>query len=100
MPINKNDVGAILDVTVLDNDEPMDVSTATTKQIILKKPDGTTIEYDADFYTDGTDGIIQYTTETNDLDIAGVWFIQAYLVFGSTVEFHTEKAFFIVEPNL
>ena len=84
--IRKNDIGTIFYGTILDQDSSVvDLSAATTKQIKLLRPDGTSVEEDASFQTDGTDGILEYTTVSGNLSICGVWKIQWYVVLsGST----------------
>ncbi len=65
-------VGAILTVTVIyPNGSPRDISTATTKRILITQPDGTVLTKTASFDTDGTDGVLTYTTIAGDLDLDG-----------------------------
>lgn len=40
--------------------EPLDISSFTTKEFIIKKPDGSTVTVDATFETDGQDGVLIY----------------------------------------
>lgn len=82
--IRIGDIGTVFRLTVKDQDEVVvDVSTASTKQIIFTDPSGTTTAKTATFTTDGTDGKIQYQTVANDLDEAGQWQIQGYVVISS-----------------
>ena len=97
--IHQVDAGTLFEVTLSDCGTLLDVSGATTKQIIFKKPDGTTLTTTASFKTDGTDGIIQYTTTITDLDQSGIWSIQAYIVIG-TSQWHTDIQTFRVYGNL
>lgn len=83
MPANPINVGDVVTfrVTVTDQDgSAVDVSGASTKQIKLRKPSGTVLTKTASFTTDGSDGKIEYQTANTDLDVAGVWGIQAYVV--------------------
>lgn len=73
------DVGTVLRITVTEGGAPVDISSATTKQIKLRDPSGNVSTKTASFYSDGSDGIIQYTTVDGDLDEAGTWHLQAYL---------------------
>ncbi len=75
--IHQGDIGTIFRITVYDGSSTVDVSGATSKEILFLKPDATTLTKTAAFYTDGTDGIIQYTTITGDLDTVGGWQLQA-----------------------
>lgn len=81
--IHLNDVGTRFVVTILDEGSIVDISGATTKDIIFLKPDGTTLTKAANFVTDGTDGKIDYFTIAGDLSIIGVWSIQSQVVLGS-----------------
>lgn len=80
MDIHVDDYGTIIRATIVEDGTALDISTATVKKFYIQKP-GTTSpdEYTAEFYTDGSDGIIQYTTEDGDLDTVGLWKIQAYI---------------------
>ena len=76
--IHVGDTGTIFRVTIQDSNEvAVDISDATGKNIIFKKPDGSNIVKDATFYTNGADGIIQYTAVSGDIDAIGAWKIQA-----------------------
>lgn len=81
--IHVGDIGTIFRITVNSDSSPLDISAASTKQIIFRKPDGNIMTKDAAFYTDGTDGIIQYATLEDDLSIAGTWKIQALVALPS-----------------
>ncbi len=97
--IHKDDIGTVFEVTVQENEVAIDISTATVKEIILSDPDGTPTTFAAAFKTDGTDGIIQYTTVASDLSIAGNWRIQARLTLPAG-DWRTDVGKFIVHENL
>jgi hypothetical protein len=83
--IHKNDIGTMFKVTIRKEDDSIkDLSSYTTKQLIFKKPSGTILTKTATFLTDGTDGIIYYTSISGDLDEIGAWKLQAYLHDGSS----------------
>jgi len=90
-------VGGILTTTVLENNAPLSLVAATTKQILITQPDGTVLTKTASFYTDGSDGILTYTTIAGDL-VEGTSSMRAYLVItgGITGYSHTEN--FEVDP--
>jgi hypothetical protein len=80
-----NDIGTIFRVTVYDTTstgttEIADISAATSLTFTFKRPDGTTYTKNASFTNTGTDGQIQYVTVDGDLNVAGTWSIQAYVV--------------------
>lgn len=98
--ITAGDVGTVIRYTIKDQDGVVvDISTATTKQIILRSPAGKKLTKTATFTTSGTDGKIQYSTQAGDIDTPGVWSRQAKIVLpGGT--FYTDILTFPVEVNL
>lgn len=93
------DIGTAIIITVTANDVVYDISGATVKKILLKKPDGTVLTKDAVFVTDGKDGKIQYVTITGDLNAIGKWKVQAHLTFASG-DWHSSIDDFQVDGNL
>ena len=81
-----NDIGTVFRVTVYDTTSTggttvADISLATTKQFTFKRPDGTTFDRLAAFGSGaGSDGIIEYNSVDGDLNVAGTWHLQAYVV--------------------
>jgi hypothetical protein len=96
--IHLNDIGTVFEATIMDGDDVVNVSTATTKQLIFRG-NGSSKTKTATFTTDGTDGKIRYVTVTGDLDWAGQWEWQAYVVM-PTGAWHSDTAQFIVYENL
>ncbi len=77
----------------------MDVSSFTTLQLIFTKPDTTQVTQTATFVNSGTDGQIQYVTQTGDLSLAGLWQIQGFIQkIGA--QLHSNVGKFTVYPNL
>ena len=97
--IHMSDIGTKFKITVLDGSSTVDVSSASTKQLIFKKPGGTKLTKTASFFTDGTDGIITYDTVSGDLDEDGMWKVQGYVVITGG-SFHTDIDRFKVHRNL
>lgn len=93
------DFGTIFTVTVKDGDSVIDLSGTTTKQLWFEDPDKETIEKDAIFVTDGTDGQIQYTIENGVFSKAGKWRLQVYYVNGAG-EWHSDTVTFKVHANI
>lgn len=82
--IHIGDIGTVFRCSVCDNTSTIiNLSSYTSLYLIFQKPDGSTITKDASLYTDGTDGIITYTTVAGDLDLAGIWRMQAYIILSS-----------------
>lgn len=96
---HKGDIGTVLILFVHDDQVAVDVSGASTKTIYIKKPSGTVLTKTASFTTDGTDGKIEWTTVSNDLDEAGEYQLQGYLVLASWTG-KTDIATFVVDDVL
>lgn len=98
--IHIGDIGTSFRVTVVDqNAAVVDISSATTKQLLFKLPNGTVLTKTASFVTDGTDGKMEYVTAEDDLSAKGNWSLQGYVVL-SGGEWHTDIAEFKVHRNL
>lgn len=97
--VHQGDIGTTFKVTIKDGDTIVDISGATTKNIIFSKPDDTTLTVNGSFTTDGTDGVIQYNTVAGDLNITGLWKIQAYIVTGSG-NWKSDVSYFDVYGNI
>ena len=97
--IHINDVGTQFLVTVTDGTSAVDISSATTKQLIFKKPSGTKLTKTASFITDGTDGKIKYNVAADDLDEAGSYKLQGKVII-SDGTFYTDIHTFKVYRNL
>lgn len=96
----KGDIGARITLTVMEDGAAKDVSGATTQQIIIKAPSGTTQTFTSSFVTDGTNGQIRYTTtDASELNEVGAWKIQAR-VAGSGFDHKTQAGHFYVDDNL
>ena len=59
---------------------PVDISSASTIKITVKRPDNTIIEKSASLTSDGTDGKMYFLTVANDLNMEGTYRIQGYVV--------------------
>lgn len=97
--IHVDDIGTRLIMTVIDDGEIVDISTATDIDVILKKPDTSSDINPGLFYTDGTDGKIKYTSVSGDFDQAGTYKIQGVVTLPSGT-FHTSISDFKVYCNL
>lgn len=99
MAIHKDNVGTKLLVAVTDDGSGVDISTASSLVIFIKKPDGTVLERAGVLNTDGTDGKMYYLTVVGDLDVAGNYKIQGKVVI-PTGTFYTSISNFKVHCNL
>ena len=97
--IHVGDIGTIFEVTIKDGASTLNVAGASTKQIIFKRPDNQTVAKAASFKTDGSDGILQYTTVSGDLNQNGTWSLQANLVLAAGT-WRSDITTFEVHANL
>lgn len=78
-----HDEGTRLELEIQEDGEAVNISTASVKQIKFKKPGGASVTKDADWVTDGTDGLIQYFFETGLIDEVGLWTARGYVEIGT-----------------
>jgi BppU N-terminal domain len=97
--IQKGAIGVDIVLTVTEDGAALNIASATGKKIILGKPDGTRLEKEAAFVSDGSDGKIKYTTIAGDLDAAGVWQAQAEFTLSGFTGRGTMTTF-EVKPNI
>lgn len=98
--VQKIDIGTIVEVTVVDSDEiAIDISAATTMEIILKSINEIVVTKTAAFTTDGSDGKIQFTSVVADFPEAGRWKIQGHVILPSG-EWRTAVGYYNVGENL
>lgn len=94
------DIGTTIKATIVDQDgAALDVSGASTLQLLFLKPTGVLVTQTATLTGDGTDGIIQYVTVSGDLDVPGVWKSQGYIVDAGKQHKSSVDSFH-VKPNI
>lgn len=94
------DVDTAFEATIVDQDGAVvPIPTATTREIIFRKPDKSTITRTAVLVTDGLDGKMQYLTVADDLDEPGLWHWQGKVVIGAGT-WHSDEDHFTVLRNL
>ncbi len=83
---------------------PADISAGTELKIRLGYPDGTSADFDAELYTDGTDGKMVYVTGDGDLAQSGINTLQGLITLSSNPIFGEVKSFEvrsnIAEPDV
>lgn len=98
--IVKNDYGQVIELTFIDVDTnaAADISGYnSTIQMIFIDPDGVSTTKTADFKTDGTDGVIDYTVESGLFDQAGRWQVRGRVASGSATLTTEQKGFWILD---
>jgi hypothetical protein len=96
------DVGArIIAPEIIDHARAVrDISTATTIELLATRPSGASTTWTAVLDGDGTDGLVAYLTQADDLDEVGLWSIQAHVILADGSEFHGPAGRMPVEPTL
>lgn len=97
---HKTDIGVAVELTVKENGTAVNLSSVSTKQIILRDPTGAVTTHTATFTTDGTDGKIRYVTIAGDFATTGDWQAQGYLAGLTGFTGYTDVVGFTVRPNL
>lgn len=73
------DDSTLFEVTIYDGEGSttvVDLSAATSKQIVFQKHNRRVLEATASFVTDGTDGKLEYRAQSGDLNVKGDWKLQ------------------------
>jgi hypothetical protein len=100
MAIYQNDSGIVLTVQLIGADNlPINISLANQVYILFTRPNDTTFQVDGSFATDGKDGIVQYITQTGDLNIVGTWRMQVEVLLPGDV-YHSDINMFKVLENI
>ena len=97
--IHLGDIGTSLQLEIVEDGVALDISTATSLKMRFQKPSGSTLDKDASFVTDGSDGLIRYVTVSGDLDEAGTWTRQAFMQIGSW-HGQSSRVQFVVRGNI
>jgi hypothetical protein len=97
--IQEGDIGTKLLVTITDDDVIVNISSASSLSIFIKKPDGSILTRSGTFETNGTDGKMYYTTVSGDINTSGSYKIQGRVTL-SNGSFYTSTATFKVNRNL
>lgn len=79
------DVGTLIQITLLEAGAPLDLSGASAKSLILRKPSGACLTKTPAFSGDGTDGGLVYAVESGLLDEPGTWRIQVRVTLPSGI---------------
>lgn len=98
--IHKGDIGTTFILTIMDGTAVVDISAASTMQIIFKDPSSSVTVHTASHTTDGTDGKMEYQTSASSiLASTGDWSWQGRVVL-PTGDWKTSILTFTVNDNL
>lgn len=82
--IRLNDEGTTLRGTVYNETGGVeDISSATTKNFIFRKPDGSILTKAGSFATDGSNGVLTYIFVAGDLNTSGRWEVEIQVILAS-----------------
>jgi hypothetical protein len=99
--IQANATGLAITLTVLDQSgAAVDLTTATTTQIILRPPQGFPVTKTASVVSPATDGKVRYVTEAGVLGTPGKWKAQAFVALSGGAEYYSTTIEFTVGANL
>jgi hypothetical protein len=91
--VHKGDIGTIFEITVTENDAVLDISTGSNLKLLFLKPSGTVLTKTGSFTTDGSDGKMEYQSQSGDIDEEGTWELQGKLDLGGGTFYTIAVAF-------
>lgn len=95
------DEGTILRFTIKENNQPLpETAWCNVKKLRMKKKNREVIERDLNFWTTGSDAMVYYQLQTDDVDSKGGWILQLYVEMAGVGKWHTTKVNFEVDDNL
>ena len=97
--VRLNDIGTAFRATIRDEDDAVVNVSGGTFTMRFRKPDGTTVDKTATLVTDGSDGQIQYVSQSGDINQAGEWRVQGVVTL-TTNTWRTAHKRFNVGANL
>lgn len=93
--------GMVITLTVQDEaGAAVNLTTATTTEIILKPPQGFAVTKTASVVSPATDGKIRYVTESGVINPPGKWKAQAHVILSGGSEYWSTIFEFQVGANL
>lgn len=100
MAIQQGAIGLDFDFAIVDTSgNPVDISNATTLEIVVRAPSTTVQTWAATASTLAVNRIL-YTTVAGNLNESGIWQYQARVVFPDGDDIRSSVETFRVEPNL
>ena len=87
-------------LTFKDGTSVVDISGVSTKEVWFADPTGTKVAYSGVFTTDGSDGKLYHTCSVTNIDVAGDWQVQGYVVTAGGAEWHSDVKDMKVYANL
>lgn len=98
--IHVGNISTRFSITIQEGGSGINISGATTKDVIFRKPDDEVIVRSGVLLNDGTDGKMYYDTVSGDLDEAGHYKLQAKIIIPTSGTFYTDMYDFQTHCNL
>ena len=92
-----NDVGTTIILTLKEDGDIVDISSASPKRIEIRKPSGTVVAKTGSFVTNGSDGKLLCTVSAGDLDEIGPYKAAMSLTLGTWVGRSSSLSFRVEE---
>lgn len=93
-------VGAVITLTLTEDGAAVDLTNATTTEIILRGGQGSRLTRTATRSAPYSSGVLVYTTVAGDVAYAGKLRVQGHVEFSGGSEFWSSVIEFDVGPNL
>lgn len=98
--VQQDAINVLVEITIEEDNSPLDISAATTHSFVVRKPSGATALWLAVFSSDGTDGKLRYLTVAGDLNEVGRYRLQPNLVIPGTYSGKGSSVSFWVGENV
>jgi hypothetical protein len=95
----QNAIGALVQLALTDNGQPVDLSTSTS-QFFFRRPSGNSFAADPVLSGTAQEGKLEYATRAGDLDEFGWWEVQALVRFDDGRQFPSAVQRFEVLENI
>jgi hypothetical protein len=89
-----------IEITLRDEAGNLVDLTEATVTIILKSPAAAAVPFAGTLSTTPSDGVVKYICTTADLNVPGIWHVQAHAVFTDLLEYYSNIETFTVDPKL
>jgi len=97
--VHIGDIGTLFKINVKDGASIVILTGTASRQIIFKRPDGTTVTATPNLFTDGTDGILTHVIATGTFNQEGTFKFQIQYSNAAGM-WHSDLVPFDVYPNL
>jgi len=89
--VHIEDTGTVIRYTITDDDVIVDIGPTLSRDLVIQNASpGTRQVIAGSLFTDGTDGIVEFTSVAGTWDTAGISKEQVFLEFSATEAWHTD----------